>query len=74
MWFFCCLWVMVGAVASISAIAIFRPDGSTRRKYELYLAVAGVLLGFVTLIILGLDLAGVFSVARKARKVQDEQE
>lgn len=72
MWFFCTLWVAIGAIATISAIAIFRPDGSTRRKYELYLAVAGVMLGFVTLAVLILDLTGVFTEARKARKEQEE--
>lgn len=50
MWFFC------GFVFTLLAIALYRPDGTTSRKGELYMAVLGPLFGPVIGILAIIDL------------------
>lgn len=45
---FIATWLLIGALCTIVWIFLERRDGTTHQKYELYLAVIGVLLGAIT--------------------------
>jgi hypothetical protein len=50
------LWLLVGFVSSLLAIALYRPNGTTARKGELYMAVLGPLFGPVIAILVAIDM------------------
>ena len=49
-------WYAIGFVSTLVAIYLFRYDGTTARRGELYLAVIGPLFGPIVTILLFIDL------------------
>jgi len=67
------VWFIIGIIASVAAIVIFRKDGTTSKKYELYLAVAGVAFGIVTAIMIGLHYGRKYFLEAQARAAAEDK-
>lgn len=50
------IWLIAGIVFTAAAIYLFREDGTTQNKYELYYALAGVALGPITAVLIAVDM------------------
>ena len=50
------IWFIIGIMSGSTAVAVFRKNGKSDKKGELYLAVLSPLLGPITFFLIAIDL------------------